>query len=65
LIDRQEFYETAKDMGVEIIFVSSDETPDDMIAYMKVSRGKAMQWAHLCRKGAYLIAFGEEKKYEK
>jgi hypothetical protein len=24
-----------------------------------------MQWAHLCRKGAYLIAFGEEKKYEK
>jgi hypothetical protein len=32
----QEFYEKAKGMGVEIIFVSSDETSEDMIAYMKV-----------------------------
>jgi hypothetical protein len=63
LTDRQEFYETAKDMGVEIIFVSSDETPDDMIAYMKVGRGKAMQWALLCRKGAYRIAFGDRGLY--
>jgi hypothetical protein len=25
-------------MGVEIIFVSSDETSEDMIAYMKVTK---------------------------
>ncbi len=34
----QEFYEKAKGMGVEIIFVSSDETSEDMIAYMKVKK---------------------------
>ncbi|TRY63398.1 hypothetical protein TCAL_01845 [Tigriopus californicus] len=35
----KDFYAEANDMGVEIIFVSSDKSHDDMISYMKESHG--------------------------
>jgi len=42
----KEFYEKAKGMGVEIIFVSSDETSEDMIAYMKEAHGDWLAVEH-------------------
>ena len=35
----KEFYDVAKTEGVEIIFISSDESHEDMISYMKESHG--------------------------
>ena len=35
----KDFYEEAKDQGVEIIFISSDEDSDAMMNYMKESHG--------------------------
>merc|ERR1711936_358637 len=35
----KDFYEEAKDQGVEIIFISSDKDSDAMISYMKESHG--------------------------
>ena len=33
------FSQSVKDQGVEIVFVSSDGSPEDMISYMKESHG--------------------------
>jgi len=35
----KDFYEEISDSGVEIVFVSSDRSPDDMYSYMKESHG--------------------------
>jgi len=35
----KDFYEEASENGVEIVFVSSDRSEDDMISYMKESHG--------------------------
>ena len=35
----KEFYEIVKDSGIEIVFVSSDKSPGDMVNYMKESHG--------------------------
>ncbi|XP_004206112.2 nucleoredoxin-like protein 2 [Hydra vulgaris] len=35
----KDFYEVVKDSGLEIIFMSSDESQEDMINYMKESHG--------------------------
>ena len=35
----KEFYDQVKTEGVEIIFISSDESHEDMISYMKESHG--------------------------
>ena len=35
----KDFYEEVADEGVEIIFVSSDRSPQDMVSYMKESHG--------------------------
>ena len=35
----KEFYDKVKTEGVEIIFVSSDDSHQDMISYMKESHG--------------------------
>eukprot|EP00095_Tigriopus_kingsejongensis_P011284 maker-scaffold14_size734282-snap-gene-2.20 protein:Tk11284 transcript:maker-scaffold14_size734282-snap-gene-2.20-mRNA-1 annotation:"nucleoredoxin-like protein 2" len=35
----KDFYDEVVDQGVEIIFVSSDKSPEDMVSYMKESHG--------------------------
>uniref|UniRef100_T2MB65 Nucleoredoxin-like protein 2 n=1 Tax=Hydra vulgaris TaxID=6087 RepID=T2MB65_HYDVU len=35
----KDFYEVVKDSGVEVIFISSDRSHEDMISYMKEAHG--------------------------
>jgi len=42
----KDFYEEVSDSGVEIIFVSSDRSPDDMKDYMKESHGPWLSVEH-------------------
>jgi len=42
----KDFYEEVESEGVEIIFVSSDRSPADMISYMKESHGDWLAVEH-------------------
>lgn len=42
----KDFYEETYDEGVEIIFVSSDRSPADMVSYMKESHGEWLAVEH-------------------
>jgi len=42
----KDFYEEVSDNGVEIIFVSSDRSPDEMKSYLKESHGEWLSVEH-------------------
>jgi len=42
----KDFYEEAEDAGVEIVFVSSDRSNEDMLSYMKESHGDWLATEH-------------------
>merc|ERR1711877_15815 len=42
----KDFYEETEEEGVEIIFVSSDRSPADMVSYMKESHGDWLAVEH-------------------
>ncbi|XP_023340806.1 nucleoredoxin-like protein 2 isoform X3 [Eurytemora carolleeae] len=42
----KDFYEEVSDEGVEIVFVSSDESNEDMLSYMKESHGDWLAIEH-------------------
>merc|ERR1739836_53803 len=54
----KDFYEEVESEGVEIIFVSSDRSPVDMVSYMKESHGDWLAVEH-----GSVLAQGEINMY--